>query len=154
MNCKNNRLLVKFKVEDVNFLQRVFASSKKESRAFETHKENLATYDSPVNINEKGCDDELQGLRNKLCNSYLESEGIWKRSLSLSWLKCWLLALALVMRSPRLSWEYLHFQALNQYSLLWVFHGAKKNSSYFSFASLNYNKPFHSKEVLLVILSK
>lgn len=96
MNCKNNRPLEKFKVEDVNFLQRVFASSKKESWAFEAHKENLSTYDSPVSINEKGCDEELQGLHNKLCNSYLESEGIWKRSLSLSWLKCWLLALTFV----------------------------------------------------------
>lgn len=54
MRCKNNRLLLKLKVEDVNFLQRALASSKKESRAFETHKVSLAAYANPVNINEKG----------------------------------------------------------------------------------------------------
>ena len=63
---------MKFKVEGVNFLQRALASSKEESWAVETLKVNLAAYDNPVNINEKGYDEELQGLPNKLCNSYLE----------------------------------------------------------------------------------
>lgn len=68
MKHKNNSLLLNFKVKDENFLQRAFASSKKESWAYETH--GLALYAGPVNIIEKGHDAEFQGLHNKLCYSY------------------------------------------------------------------------------------
>jgi len=74
MKHKNNSLLLNFKVKDENFLQRAFASSKKESWAYETHKVNLALYAGPVNIIEKGHDAELQELRNKLCYRKRASE--------------------------------------------------------------------------------
>lgn len=70
MKHKNNSLLLNFKVKDENFLQRAFASSKKESWAYESHKVSLALYAGPVNISEKGHDAELQGVHNKLSYSY------------------------------------------------------------------------------------
>lgn len=51
MKHKNNSLLLNFKVKDENFLQRAFASSKKESWAYETRKVNLALYAGPSKYN-------------------------------------------------------------------------------------------------------